>query len=829
MVYKHVALWTVPTWRSLLSFLLVTSMTVSVTTGETTCKWTRLKDTATDVSGAASVKSVTSVTRCRDYCTSDAACVAFAYGNRTCYTFHRVLPPRLHQRRWYYYSKECTTVPRTTPAFLPAVDSEKLSCTWNEIRNSAADESKAADRFYFQSLFQCWAYCDADSRCLVATFNSPVCQVYYVTVPPVHSVGTTYLAKSCKDTEMADVAPPVTSAPSSTTALSDESTLLTSVPLATSAEFTASVVKEEPEEKPPCTWIRVDDSSAGDKSAAAVKYLVSREECQQYCDEYPGCEVVVYKPLACRIFEDGVEPVDDVGWTFLRKSCREAKPNTLTGEVGTGTASEPENETSEPETQPPTEPDTESPIEPVTQSPTEPETESPIEPVTQSPTEPENGRTSEPKTDDSEPDTETETSSTEPAPSCAWIEVPDTSGGQSAPTDTVYFFSQEECTGYCDAMPACVVAVFNSPVCRIFSYDVTPVDDVGWTYLKKYCTPAADTSTAFVPSTTQLCTWTEVQERSAKQVREVDTDSVSSLEECQESCRRDSSCEAVLFNPPLCRKVFGATPVDEPGWEYLKKTCVTTDTPPWTLATSTSSSDNNEIEANAETVSPSVSSAVNTWTDTEPATVPLYCTWMELPDTSVAEGPPTNTTFVLSQEECTEYCDSLPACVVAVFNAPECRVFDHVVTPVDDVGSVYLQKFCASTENMTVDFPTSMEPSVTPEDNPADYVLAETSALSDSSTSAAPATAAPCTWEELADTSVDDSVLVETLYSPSLARCKALCEADSTCTVVIFSSSVCRKFHDVTPRADDGWTYLRKSCPPDRISLRRVRVDDGGQ
>lgn len=77
-----------------------------------------------------------------------------------------------------------------------------------------------------------------------------------------------------------------------------------------------------------------------------------------------------------------------------------------------------------------------------------------------------------------------------PAPSCAWIEVPDTSGGQSAPTDTVYFFSQEECTGYCDAMPACVVAVFNSPVCRIFSYDVTPVDDVGWTYLKKYCTPA---------------------------------------------------------------------------------------------------------------------------------------------------------------------------------------------------------------------------------------------------------------------------------------------------------------------------------------------------
>lgn len=77
--------------------------------GETTCKWTRLKDTATDVSGAASVKSVTSVTRCRDYCTSDAACVAFAYGNRTCYTFHRVLPPRLHQRRWYYYSKECTT------------------------------------------------------------------------------------------------------------------------------------------------------------------------------------------------------------------------------------------------------------------------------------------------------------------------------------------------------------------------------------------------------------------------------------------------------------------------------------------------------------------------------------------------------------------------------------------------------------------------------------------------------------------------------------------------------------------------------------------------
>lgn len=77
-----------------------------------------------------------------------------------------------------------------------------------------------------------------------------------------------------------------------------------------------------------------------------------------------------------------------------------------------------------------------------------------------------------------------------PAPSCAWIQVPDTSGGQSAPTDTVYFFSQEECTGYCDAMPACVVAVFNSPVCRIFSYDVTPVDDVGWTYLKKYCTPA---------------------------------------------------------------------------------------------------------------------------------------------------------------------------------------------------------------------------------------------------------------------------------------------------------------------------------------------------
>lgn len=77
------------------------------------------------------------------------------------------------------------------------------------------------------------------------------------------------------------------------------------------------------------------------------------------------------------------------------------------------------------------------------------------------------------------------------------------------------------------------------------------------------------------------------------------------------------------------------------------------------------------------------------------------------------------------------------------------------------------------------------------------------------------ATAAPCTWEELADTSAEDSVLVETLYSPSLARCKALCEADSTCTVVIFSSSVCRKFHDVTPRADDGWTYLRKSCPPD--------------
>lgn len=66
----------------------------------------------------------------------------------------------------------------------------------------------------------------------------------------------------------------------------------------------------------------MDDSSAGDKSAAAVKYLLSREECQQYCDEYPGCEVVVYKPLACRIFEDGVEPVDDVGWTFLRKSCR---------------------------------------------------------------------------------------------------------------------------------------------------------------------------------------------------------------------------------------------------------------------------------------------------------------------------------------------------------------------------------------------------------------------------------------------------------------------------------------------------------------------------
>lgn len=88
--------------------------------------------------------------------------------------------------------------------------------------------------------------------------------------------------------------------------------------------------------------------------------------------------------------------------------------------------------------------------------------------------------------------------------------------------------------------------------------------------------PTDETSTAFVPSTTQLCTWTEVQERSAKQVREVDTDSVSSLEECQESCRRDSSCEAVLFNPPLCRKVFGATPVDEPGWEYLKKTCVTT-------------------------------------------------------------------------------------------------------------------------------------------------------------------------------------------------------------------------------------------------------------
>lgn len=82
--------------------------------------------------------------------------------------------------------------------------------------------------------------------------------------------------------------------------------------------------------------------------------------------------------------------------------------------------------------------------------------------------------------------------------------------------------------------------------------------------------------------------------------------------------------------------------------------------------------------------------------------VPLYCTWMELPDTSVAEGPPTNTTFVLSQEECTEYCDSLPACVVAVFNAPECRVFDHVVTPVDDVGSVYLQKFCASTGNFLI-------------------------------------------------------------------------------------------------------------------------------
>lgn len=46
---------------------------------------------------------------------------------------------------------------------------------------------------------------------------------------------------------MADVSPPVTSAPSSTTAFSDESTLLTSVPLATSAEITASVVKEEPE------------------------------------------------------------------------------------------------------------------------------------------------------------------------------------------------------------------------------------------------------------------------------------------------------------------------------------------------------------------------------------------------------------------------------------------------------------------------------------------------------------------------------------------------------------------------------------------------------
>lgn len=107
--------------------------------------------------------------------------------------------PSMYSNSWmasYFF----LTVPRTTPAFLPAVDSEKLSCTWNEIRNSAADESKAADRFYFQSLFQCWAYCDADSRCLVATFNSPVCQVYYVTVPPVHSVGTTYLAKSCKDT-----------------------------------------------------------------------------------------------------------------------------------------------------------------------------------------------------------------------------------------------------------------------------------------------------------------------------------------------------------------------------------------------------------------------------------------------------------------------------------------------------------------------------------------------------------------------------------------------------------------------------------------------------